>query len=537
MKRKCMAALLAGMILMLGGCVNITINNSPADEVINEEVAGPENESTGQSQEQTPGQAQDQQKPGDTQQSTASNYLDVELDYIADNYYDEVSMMYGHYNTIRLNTTDYPALTAAVEKYNTTHVDASQSYLDELETWARDEYKEYGPDMFMGPYVAESDMYIRRADNQVLSVAESCFAYAGGAHGNTYYTSVNFDVQTGEEISLESVITDMDSLPAILAIEIQDKYKDLTFWSDDLSTLLQEYITPSDPQYAPFFTWTLDYQGVTFYFSDYELGAYADGRQEVMVTYSEYPYILNSKYFENVDDNYVVELLDNWNGSDMDLNGDGATDYVTVNKNYSVDTDMCESFSVTVNDNTFTHNLYYYDLDTYFVKAGDKNYLYVQHIAESDFQSVSVFEITERSVEYMGDFSNTVNHFTNSKNFKVSKRMDLLSTYFGVVDCTIGEDGLPVETGSVYSILGEVILTSTVVIPAELVDEKGNLSETTVEFPAGTDFQLIATDGATYVDVLASDGQRCRFFTTEDWPVTVNGMNAESSFEMLWYAG
>ena len=445
--------------------------------------------------------------------------------------------MYGHYNTIRLNTKEYPALTAAVEEYNTAHADTSQAYLDELENWARDEYKEFGPDMFMGPYVAESDMYIRRADNQVLSVAESCFAYAGGAHGNSYYTSVNFDVQTGEEISLESVITDMDSLPVILATEIQDKYKDLTFWSEDLSSLLQEYITPSDPQYMYHFTWTLDYQGVTFYFSDYELGSYADGRQEVMVTYSEYPHIFNDKYFENVDDNYVVELLDNWNGSDMDLNDDGVTDYVCVNKNYSVDYDMCESFSVTVNGNTFTHDTYYFDLWTYFVKAEDKNYLYVQRRAESDFQSVSVFEITENSVEYMGDFSNTVNHFTNSKNFKVSKRMDLLSTYFGVVDCTIGEDGLPVEMSSIYSISDEVVLTSTVVIPAKLVDEKGNLSETTVEFPAGTDFQLIATDGATYVDALASDGQRCRFFTTEDWPVTVNGLNAESSFEMLWYAG
>ncbi len=537
MKKKCMAAVLTVMVLSFGGCVNITMNNSSADEVIKEEVAGPDSESLSQSQEQTPGQAQDQQKPEDTQQSMTSNYLDVELDYIADSYYEEVSMMYGHYNTIRLNTTDYPALTAAVEEYNTTHGGASQAYLDELEQWARDEYKEYGPDMFMGPYVAESDMYLRRADNQVLSVAEACYAYAGGAHGNTYYTSANFDVQTGEEIRLDVVITDMDSLPGILATEIQNKYTDLTFWSEDLTSLLQEYITPSNTEYAPTFTWTLDYEGVTFYFSDYELGSYADGRQEVMLTYSEYPHILNGKYFSDVDDNYVVALLDNWNGSDMDLNNDGVTDYVSVNKNYSADYDMCESFSVTVNGNTFTHDIFFYDLCTYFVKAGDKNYLYVQHLAESDFQSVSVFEITENSVEYMGDFANTVNSFTNSKNFKVSKRMDLLSTYFGVADCTIGEDGMPVETGGVYAVTGEVILTSTVPITADLVDAEGNLLRTFYEFCAGTDFKIVATDGATYVDVVADDGQRCRFYTTPDWPPTVNGMNAESSFEMLWYAG
>ena len=537
MRKKCMAAILAGIVLSLGGCVNITVQNTPTNEVIKEEVAEPgkENGNPSQGQEQT--QGQDQQNRPESEQTATSKYLDVELNHFTDSYYDQVSMMYGHYNTICLNTTDYPALTTAVNAFNETRGGEAQAYLDELEQWAKDEYKENGPDMFMGPYVAEFDMYLRRADNQVLSVAEACYTYEGGAHGNNFYNSVNFDVQTGEEISLESVITDLDSLPGILATEIQDKYTDLTFWSDDLSTLLQEYITPSNQEYAPTFTWTIDYQGVTFYFSDYELGSYADGRQEVMLTYSEYPQIFDGKYFENVEDNYVVALLNNWSGSDMDLNDDGKTDYVAVNKNYSVDTDMCESFSVTVNGNTFTHNTYFYDLWTYFVKADDKNYLYVQRRAESDFQAVSVFEITENSVEYIDDFYNIVNNFTNSKNFKVSKRMDLLSTYFGVADCTIGEDGLPVETGSVYSVSGDVVLTSTVVIPAELVDENGNLSGTTFEFPAGTEFKLLTTDGATYVDVLASNGKRCRFYTTQDWPPTVNKLNAETSFEMLFYAG
>ena len=73
MKKKCMAAVLAVMALSLGGCVNITMNNSSTDEVIKEEVAGPNSESLSQSQEQMPGQEQDQQKPTDSQQSTLSN--------------------------------------------------------------------------------------------------------------------------------------------------------------------------------------------------------------------------------------------------------------------------------------------------------------------------------------------------------------------------------------------------------------------------------------------------------------------------------
>ncbi len=530
MKKKYMAAIMAGMLLSLSACggTNGAGAGKASEDVVKEEIA----EST--SAEAEP----NEQPPAGSEQITAgSHYLDVEYNYFMDSCYEEASLMYGHYNTIRLNSEEYPALTAAVEAYNQTHAEEKQAYLDELENWAKEEYKEYGADMFMGPFVAEADMYLRRADAQVLSVVEACYSYEGGVHGNSYYTSVNFDVPTGEEISLDSVILDMHSLPEVLATEIQEKYPDLTFWSEDLSVLLQEYIAPTNPETTYEFTWTLDYEGVTFYFSDYELGSYADGRQEVMLAYSEYPELFNNKYFKNVDDHYVVALLDSWRGSDMDLHGDGVTDYISIQKNYSVDHDFCESYSITVNGNTYTQDVYYYDLWTYFVKAKDSNYLYIQRLAESDFQTVSVYEITENSVEYIGDFSNSLEGFTNSLYFGVSKRVDLLSTYFATADCTIGEEGMPVEINDTYTVNGEVILTSTVPISAELVDKEGSLLGISYEFPAGTKFRFLTTDGATYVDVQANDEQRCRFYTTPDWPPTVNEMNAETSFEMLWYAG
>ncbi len=532
MKKKLVAAMLVTTIL--SGCNSTNVSSeSAATGEISEEII----ESTIEESVQTQGG----QIPADSEQATApvaaSQYLDVEFDYFGDSCYEDVSLMYGHYNTIKLNSTEYPALTAAIDVYNEAHAGEAQAYLDELEERAKDLCKEYGADMFIGPYVAEYDMYLRRADAQVLSVVEACYSYEGGAHGSSYYTSVNFDVQTGEEIALESVITDVNSLPDILAAEIQEKYSDLTFWTDDLAGMFQGYITPTDTEYPPEFTWTVDYQGVTFYFNDYELGSYANGRQEVMLSYSEYPQIFDSTYFENVDDNYVVALINSWTGTDLDLNDDGVTDYISVKKNYSVDTDFCESFDVTVNGNTFTHETYFYDLWTYYVKSNDNNYLYVQRRAESDFEMVSVFKITENSVEYIDDFQNSLGSFTNSLDFEVAKRMDLLSTYFGTADCFVGEDGMPIEKNNIYSVDGEVILISTVPITADLVDEEGNLSGTSHEFPAGTNFRFISTDSETYVDVLASDGKNCRFYTTPDWPPTVNDMNAESCFEMLWYAG
>lgn len=469
----------------------------------------------------------------------STGYLDIRFERYYDSYFDEVQLMYGHYDVIRFNEPEYPALTEAVRVYNDMHADSEQSYMDEMEQWAKEEYDEYGPDMFMGAYVEESEFSVRRADTQVLSIVETGFTYSGGAHGMSGFATVNFDVETGKEIALESVVTDMNSLPEILATEILEKYPDITYWTDTLAETFQEYISPTDAEYAPEFTWTLDYEGVTFYFGNYEIGSYADGLQIVTISYKEYPEVLNSEYFSDVNNNYVLKLIDAWSGSDVDINSDGVTDYISVNRNYSSEpgVDYSESFDVTVNGNTYTHEFYCYDLETYFVKSGDNHYLYVKRRIENDYESVCVFRVTENSVEYVDEFGGGFQSFTNSLDFEVTKRMDLLSTYSAVARCYVGDDGMPVEKGGVYEVINELTITSTVEIPAELVDESGNLTGEQFTFLPGTDFTLQRTDGATYVDVLSEDGKWCRFYTTPEWPQTVNGMDANSSFEMLWYAG
>lgn len=557
MKKKILAITILSMLLSFSGCG--AVEEKP-DNVATEESGGASAEDDGMEEpketpeatkepsgevEETPEATKEPQdtdsKPEEPQATpeppVSTEYLEVTFDYFYDSYYDEVSMMYGRYNTIQLHTVKYPELTVAVNAYNEEHARASQGYLDDLKEWAIEEYKEYGLEMFMGPYYSQEDMSLRRADSQVLSVIEQGHSYSGGAHGNTYFSSVNFDVQTGKEIELASVIKDMGSLPGALETEIKDKYPDLSYWTDDVAGLLQEYIMPSDPAYAPVFTWTLDYEGVTFYFSDYELGSYVDGVQQVTITYSEYPEILEEKYFDNIALDYVLKLPDSWRSSDVDLNGDGVTDYISVKRDYSGGIDFSESYDVTVNGNTFTQETYCYDLDVYLVKSAGSNYLYVQRTIENDYQSVCVFEITENSVEYIDEFAGGFGSFTNSLDFEVMKRVDMLSTYFVKASCYVGKNGMPEEMGGVYDISGEYIITSVVDISADLADEGGNLLGTSYTFPAGTDFQLMTTDGATYVDVLADDGQRCRFYTSPEWPQTVNGMDADSCFETLWYAG
>lgn len=547
MKKKLLAMLISGIILGLSACGSVPSDgDTPATEstqkeqesqqVVLEAIVTPE-------PVETKNPAMEEESPLDPTEQTPApevkeEYLRVTRDWNYDSCYEEANIMYGHYNTLHLENIEYPELTKAVNTYNGLLSNEMQAGMDKLEEWGLEEYREYGAEEFRGPYILENDMFLRRADSQVLSAVENIYEYSGGAHGNEYFGSVNIDVTTGEDLVLEDLIVDMEKLPAILEKELMEKYPDVDFWTDNLYSMLNEYVISSDSEYMPKFTWTLDYEGVTFYFSDYEISSYVDGTQQVTVAYSEYPEIFNSNYFmADTAKDYVLELPDSWRISDVDLYGDGKTDYISVHRNYTGEGDFSDSYDVTVNGNTFTQETYCYDLDTYLVKSEGDYYLYVQRTIENDYQTVCVFKITDVSVEFVSEFQGGIGMFINSKEFEVSKRFDLLSTYEAVAICYLGEDGLPVEEKNTYRVTREVVLTSIADITVDLIDEQGNLLGSSYTFPAGTTYRFIATDGASTVDVEMNDGQRGRFYVEPGWPTTVNGLNAEEIFEMLYYAG
>ena len=479
----------------------------------------------------------------DEQKVTDSGYLDVTFEHHWDGLYEDVSLMNARYNSINLHTTDYPALTEAVNTFNAGYIERTQGYIDQIKGDAASMYQESLQEdgYWLGPFEYRSEMFLKRADKKVLSVEEQIYSFEGGVHGLNYYYAYNFDVPSGELITLDSVITDMSRLPEVLVKEITDKYPDLGSWDENFwDGFFDEYITPSQEDYRPEFTWTLGYDGVTFYFSNYEIGSYADGLQQVTICYSEYPEILSSSYFADVENTYVTELDDLWSGKDTDLNHDKVTDYISVTHNYDYEMDFIASYNVTVNGNTFTQDSYCYEQRSFLVKAGEKNYIYVERTVENDYRLIDVFEITECSVEYMGGIDGGLGSFSNSLNFEVEKRMDLLSTYTAVAECYVGEDGLPAEHNAVYEVKSDISITSVVRIEAELLNEKGELTGESNTFPEGTEFKFMVTDGNTFVDMLASDGQKCRIYVEKDesaWTTTINGKNVEECFEMLYYAG
>lgn len=548
MKKKFLLSAILIATLCLCGCnMQITFGDNTEQGSQSGQVSESQNDSVEASQDNGQENLPDSTVGNDaeaTQQS--SRYLDVSVVWKSDSDYDQITLMQSNCCLFELDAPEYPALESAVEQYNSEKEQNWITVTNDLKSWARDDYEAANAEgyEFYGPYVSEDEMSITRADDKALSAVTDNYWYGGGAHGMSGYTAANFDTQTGRKLAIEDVIADTNALPGVLATEMLEQYPHLEetiqyTGEAGLEDYLATYLTPETADdMTPEFTWTLGYEGVTFYFGAYEIGSYADGNQVVVVTYNEYPQLFNAEYFTSVTQDYAVKITPFWYGEEgfTDINGDGVMDMITVEGNYSADFDMYESFNVTVNGNTYTHNIYCYELTSYLVKANGNTYLYVERLADSDYKAVSVFKITEASVEFVGDIAGNIGDFTNAADFGFEKRFDLLSTYYGTTRCYVGEDGMPVVKEEVYDIIWKGDIVSTVEITAELVDENGNLLGETKTFPTGTTYTFDKTDGMTYVDMITDDGSRCRLYTTNQWPATVNGMDAYDCFEMLGFA-
>lgn len=256
-------------------------------------------------------------------------YLDISLV----SYGERLENVSYEYDLINLETTDYPLLTEAVNNFNVNLTEEMESKIASMQYLAadwREHLEEWDPNDIW--YSRSEDIYIQRQDSMVLSVVKDCYEFSHGAHGAGWYESTNLNTQTGEEIPIDSVITDFTSLPIILEEELQEQYPHLEDVS--MAEKIEKYIITDDSGYDYSLAWALEYDGVRFYFGHYEVGVgYGGGRQSVNLLYSEYPELFNSMYFEGVQDDFVIRLSP-FRSCNIDLNEDGITEYITVSQDY-----------------------------------------------------------------------------------------------------------------------------------------------------------------------------------------------------------
>ena len=146
---------------------------------------------------------------------------------------------------------------------------------------------------------------IRRADAQAVSFVNAWSEYAGGIHESYGYAVHNFDTSTGAEITLESLLTDEGaaSLNSRLGAELDALYPDIAASPEIApSAMIADYA-------ADDYAFSIEPDGVTFWFNPYQIASYADGLLTAKLYFDRDADILNDAY-KGTSEAWFVELGD-----------------------------------------------------------------------------------------------------------------------------------------------------------------------------------------------------------------------------------
>ncbi len=85
-------------------------------------------------------------------------------------------------------------------------------------------------------YAVEDTIYLKRADEKVVSYLHCNYCSFGGAHPSTSYSSRNYDPETGAEVTLRRVVTDYDALYQYVLEQLKEQQSENGYFFDDYET-------------------------------------------------------------------------------------------------------------------------------------------------------------------------------------------------------------------------------------------------------------------------------------------------------------
>ena len=432
----------------------------------------------------------------------------------------------------------YPSLSAAFDKYNEESLNDAKALMYEFKPFADEmEGEEYNPVYCE----ADAKVYLQRADNYAVSLLECVEKYTGGVHPDYFVNGINYKSYSGEKLQLSDVLTDTKDLPSILEKKITEKYPDVVF--SDLKDTFSKYKEEE-------FTWTIDYQGIAFWFSPYEIASFAVGTLSAKIWFDEYPDMFNKAYAKSPE-NYVMTLPIRQK-LDFDLNeNDDKKDCIEIDT-MPDEYGSYNMLSVTVNGKTFTDkNGYAYDFDVYLAHLGDKNYIYSDASSDNDYHMFCTWDVNGDTPKISQELSGTeVDYewieegfeegtvykqaFNNPEFLRLETRFEILGTRDASASYKISEtDGKPIMIDDAYTFNYGHDVKTAIPLDAELMPDMDK-----TELPAGTSLTPYQTDGKTFVDLKTEDGSVVRLnIDVSNLPITVNGIPEDECFEELLYAG
>ena len=135
-----------------------------------------------------------------------------------------------------------------------------------------------------------------RIDLSVLSLHGVNTTWVGGAHPNHSCTSANYDLTTGDVLTLGSILTHEDSLSNLcqLLIDEATEIKAEKYLYTDYEDTIRNRFAQNESYNE---SWYFSNEGLCFYFSPYEIAPYSAGIITLTVPYENLTGIIEDRYF------------------------------------------------------------------------------------------------------------------------------------------------------------------------------------------------------------------------------------------------
>lgn len=500
----------------------------------------------------------------DSTSDIQDNHMIPKISLRSNHYYenneDYVFLYEAQYDELILSDETkslYPELASAIDLYNEEKRQAVLSGQDLMVESAKEHLVD-SPDTF-STYENTNTLFLRRVDSEVLSLLQYNYSYEGGIHGYYGHDGTTFDVRTGEKIELDDVVNDRAALADYVTARVKEWYPELEPVVGTMEETIREYFN-GQGEYDV--AWVMEPYGVTFFFSPYLLGSYADGEQQVSVSFSEKPELFTERFHER--EGAWGYRFEEYQPQHMDLDGDGKMDEVEVRgvvdeNSYEYGDTYYKGVEILINGNSYEGELYGYKVLPTLVRNSEGNYyVYVESPQDNDWQGLYLFdmngekpfkisetsgEITCEAPEYSyeeGSYSETGAQLYNPEHFYIGTRMQTLSTYNGTRPYKVGAAGMTEPLLPWFTASSDgIVLTSKMDLELDVIDENtGETLESGVSFAVGTEFTICRTDDESYVDCRVSDGRLVRVpVESAEWPQTINGIDIEDVFDGIIFVG
>ncbi len=294
------------------------------------------------------------------------------------------------------NRKNYSALADILDMHSKIVKASEEELFDELKKTAQDEFNK-DPDSF-SIYTNSSTTLVRRADSLAVSLLEEITDNNDKTeHKNVLsYKTYNYDSKTGKELVLSDVIKDTAALPDII--------ENLLRYSQELYNLespnaLSDYFNNTKEEDIK---WTLENEGITFYFDSTDGVSAKGGSRPVTISYSAHSSIFKTDYML-YPDAYIIGTGES--NFYYDVDDDGICEEI-ITKFRNTDSSAFEysSVSTAIDSKAFEISIRADKKNQYIVKTSDnKCYLYIFSQYLEYPGELHIFELTTDGPKYLGE--------------------------------------------------------------------------------------------------------------------------------------